>query len=52
MRIELAVQGSNQKIEAADKKRIFKYAVTQFIVYFIVFIALLMILKYAKRPAE
>ena len=51
MRNELSLQGQNQALEVADRKRIFKHAVIQFFIHAFVFIALLMILRYAKEQA-
>lgn len=52
MKNELSVQGQNQALEVADRKRIFKHAVIQFVIHAFIFIALLMILRYAKEQAQ
>ena len=38
-------------LEVADRKRIFRYAVSQFFIHSVVFITLLMVLRYAKETA-
>ena len=48
MRNELSLQGQNQALEVAIRKRIFKQHVIQFFIHSFIFIAQLMILRYAK----
>mmetsp|Transcript_7381 Transcript_7381/g.8904 ORF Transcript_7381/g.8904 Transcript_7381/m.8904 type:complete len:143 (-) Transcript_7381:1273-1701(-) len=48
IKTELQIQSQNQMVEIEDRKRIFKKSITLFGVYSFVFIALLLILRYAQ----